>query len=135
PIDMPNERARELRKRLTPQEVKLWVKLRGLKSSGFHFRRQAPIGPFIVDFICFRHHLIVEADGGQHGMAPHASKDSRRDGFLKSQGFRVIRFWNSDIDHHLDGVIETIVAELRNPHPDRLTPVDYSFVAFRDGGL
>jgi very-short-patch-repair endonuclease len=121
---MPNDRARELRKRLTPQEVKLWVKLRGLKPLGFHFRRQAPIGAFIVDFACLKHRLIIEADGGQHGMSPQILKDSRRDDFLKSQRFRVLRFWNSDIDHHLDGVIETIVAELKNPHPDRLTPVD-----------
>jgi very-short-patch-repair endonuclease len=115
---MLSERARELRKRLTPQEVKLWVTLRGLKSAGFHFRRQTPIGPFIADFACFRYHLIVEADGGQHGMIPHLSKDMRRDDFLKLQGFRVLRFWNSDIDHHLDGVLETIVAEpRRTPTP------------------
>lgn len=57
-------------------------------------------------------------------MAPHASKDSRRDDFLKSQGFRVLRFWNSDIDHSLDGVVETILVELKTPHPDRLTPID-----------
>ena len=109
---MSNERARELRKRLTPQEVKLWVKLRGLKPLGFHFRRQAPIGPFIVDFVCFQHHVIVEADGGQHGYAQHLSRDARRDQFLESQGFRVLRFWNSEIDHSLDGVVEKILTEL-----------------------
>ncbi|MBX9820630.1 MAG: DUF559 domain-containing protein [Afipia birgiae] len=112
---MQNARARELRKRLTPQEVKLWVKLRDLRTLGYHFRRQAPIGPFIADFVCFKHHLIIEADGGQHGMNPHILRDMRRNDFLRSQGFRVLRFWNSDIDHYLDGVVETIVAELKPP--------------------
>jgi very-short-patch-repair endonuclease len=65
---LANENARALRKRLTPQEVKLWVKLRELKPLGFHFRRQAPIGRYIVDFVSFRSQLIIEADGGQHGM-------------------------------------------------------------------
>jgi very-short-patch-repair endonuclease len=66
---LANENARALRKRLTPQEVKLWVKLRELKPLGFHFRRQAPLGRYIVDFVSFGSKLIVEADGGQHGMA------------------------------------------------------------------
>jgi very-short-patch-repair endonuclease len=65
---MANETARALRKRMTPQEVKLWVKLRELKPLGFRFRRQAPIDRFIVDFVSFGSRLIVEADGGQHGM-------------------------------------------------------------------
>ena len=63
-----NEFARALRKRLTPQEVRLWMKLRELKALGFNFRRQAPIGPYIVDFVCFRCRLVIEADGGQHGL-------------------------------------------------------------------
>jgi very-short-patch-repair endonuclease len=66
---VPNEIARALRKRLTPQEVKLWVRLRELKRLAHHFRRQAPVGPYVVDFICFRAQLVVEADGGQHGMS------------------------------------------------------------------
>ena|SRR5216684_4324639 len=69
-----NENARALRKSLTPQEVKLWVKLRELKPLGFHFRRQAPIGRYILDFVSFRSQLIIEADGGQHS----TGSDSRR---------------------------------------------------------
>jgi len=65
---LPNDKARELRKRLTPQEVKLWVKLRELKPLGFHFRRQAPIGSYIVDFVSFSARIVIEVDGGQHGM-------------------------------------------------------------------
>ena len=114
---MANETARALRKRMTPQEVKLWVKLRELKPLGFHFRRQAPIGHFIVDFVSFGTRLIVEADGGQHGMQEGAQSDKKRDEFLRSRGFQVLRFWNSDIDTNLTGVMESILSALRYPPP------------------
>src|SRR3954465_973228 len=65
---MANEIARALRKRMTPQEVKLWVHLRSWRTRGFHFRRQAPRDDFIVDFVCLKHRLIVEVDGGQHNL-------------------------------------------------------------------
>ena len=110
---MANENARALRKRVTPQEVKLWVKLRELKALGFHFRRQAPIGRYIVDFVSFRSQLIIEADGGQHGMPEGERSDQLRDAFLQSQGFTVLRFWNSDIDANLIGVMERILSELK----------------------
>jgi very-short-patch-repair endonuclease len=112
---VPNEHARALRKRLTPQEVKLWVKLRELKSLGFHFRRQAPVGVSIVDFISFRFRLVVEADGGQHGMPDGLRSDRIRDQFLRAQGFRILRFWNSEIDQNLDGVMESILSALNAP--------------------
>jgi very-short-patch-repair endonuclease len=111
-ITLANENARALRKRLTPQEVKLWVKLRELKPLGFHFRRQAPIGRYIVDFVSFRSQLVIEADGGQHGMPEEALADRTRDAFLASQGFTVLRFWNSDIDANLSGVMERILSVL-----------------------
>jgi very-short-patch-repair endonuclease len=116
---LANENARALRKRLTPQEVKPWVKLREMKALGFHFRRQAPIGRHIVDFVSFGSRVIVEADGGQHGMPEGAQSDKARDEFLRSQGFRVLRFWNSDIDANLEGVMESILNALRHPPPDR----------------
>jgi very-short-patch-repair endonuclease len=112
---LANENARALRKRLTPQEVKLWVKLRELKPIGFHFRRQAPIGSYIVDFVSFRSQLVIEADGGQHGIPEGARSDQLRDAFLQSQGFRILRFWNSDIDANLVGVMESILSALNNP--------------------
>jgi len=121
---MANDFARMLRKRLTPQEVKLWVKLRELRKLGFHFRRQAPVGRYIVDFVCFSRRLIVEADGGQHGLPTGVQSDQERDSFFRSQRFAVLRFWNSDIDRNLAGVLEAIVAELNTPHPDRLSSVD-----------
>jgi very-short-patch-repair endonuclease len=114
---LANENARALRKRLTPQEVKLWVKLRELKPLGFHFRRQAPIGRYIVDFISFGCQLIIEADGGQHGMPEGARSDQLRDAFLQSLGFRILRFWNSDIDANLAGVMESILSALNTPTP------------------
>ena len=114
---MANEIARTLRERLTPQEVKLWVKLRELKTLGFHIRRQAPVGRYIVDFVSFRSQLVIEADGGHHGMPDGARSDQTRDAFLQSQGFRVLRFWNSDIDTNLAGVMESILSALKYPPP------------------
>jgi very-short-patch-repair endonuclease len=89
------------------------VKLRELKPLGFHFRRQAPVGPHIVDFISFGAKLVIEADGGQHGMPEGARSDQTRDAFLQSQGFTVLRFWNSDIDANLGGVMESILSVLK----------------------
>jgi very-short-patch-repair endonuclease len=111
---LANETARALRKRLTPQEVKLWVRLRELKPLGFHFRRQAPIGRYIVDFVSFKSRLVIEADGGQHGMPDGVQSDQSRDDFLRSQGFRVLRFWNSDIDANPEGVMETVFGALKH---------------------
>jgi very-short-patch-repair endonuclease len=115
---MANSNARALRKTLTPQEVKLWVKLRELKSLGYHFRRQAPVGPYIVDFVSFRAQFVIEVDGGQHGLAAGMQSDQNRDAFLRSQGFNILRFWNSDVDRNLEGVMQQILNALPPP-PDR----------------
>jgi very-short-patch-repair endonuclease len=112
-----NERARQLRKQMPPQEVKLWVNLRSWRSRGFHFRRQAPREGFIVDFVCVKQGLVVEVDGGQHGLEMHARRDAGRDERLSQQGFRVLRFWNSDVDRNLEGVLETIEEALLAPTP------------------
>ncbi|UFS75912.1 DUF559 domain-containing protein [Tardiphaga sp. 37S4] len=85
---MANAYARVLRKNLTPQESKLWVKLRALKPLGFHFRRQAPIKHIIVDFVSFRECLVIEVDGGQHNFDEAARRDEARDAFLRGEGFR-----------------------------------------------
>jgi very-short-patch-repair endonuclease len=89
-VVVANTNARALRKRLTPQEVKLWVKLRELKPLGFHFRRQAPIGRYVVDFASFGSQVVIEVDGGQHGLPKGAQTDKVRDAFLRSQGFQVL---------------------------------------------
>src|SRR6185295_20128994 len=98
---MANEIARRLRRTMTPQEVKLWVHLRAWRERGYHFRRQSPRNGYIVDFVCMKHKLIVEADGGQHNFDEHATQDQRRDRHFERDGFRVLRFWNNDIDQNL----------------------------------
>ena len=114
---MANDKARALRKRLTAQEAKVWVKLRELKALGFHFRRQAPIGPYIVDFAALSARVVIEIDGGQHGLRQEMRSDDERDKFLRSRNFRVVRYWNSDIDRNLRGVMEDILRHLNTPTP------------------
>jgi len=108
---MANEVARSLRKTMTPQEVKLWVHLRALKEQGFHFRRQVPREGYIVDFACLKSKLIVEIDGAQHGAEPNADRDAKRDAKLAAAGFKVLRFWNSDVNDNIESVVETIYFE------------------------
>jgi very-short-patch-repair endonuclease len=115
---MANETARRLRKTMTRQEVKLWARLRALRSLGLHFRRQSPLGGYIVDFECRRARLVIELDGGQHGFEGYARRDRSRDATLHRSGYRVMRFWNHEVDHELEGVIEMIVRAVRaEPHP------------------
>ena len=114
---MANSIARDLRKTMTPQEVKLWVHLRSWRTRGYRFRRQVPKGSAIVDFACLKHRVVVEVDGGQHNADEHARRDSARDTRLNKAGFRVLRFWNSDVDRNLAGVLETIDAVPKEPPP------------------
>jgi very-short-patch-repair endonuclease len=113
---MASETARRLRKAMTPQEVKLWVRLRGLRVLGLHFRRQSPIAGFVVDFECRRARLVVEIDGGQHATDEHSRSDRRRDDELERAGYRVVRFWNHD--REMDAVLEKIARSARR-HPAR----------------
>jgi very-short-patch-repair endonuclease len=96
---------------MTPQEAKLWNALRALRRTGLHFRRQVPIGPFIADFACLKHRLLIELDGGQHSRDQRASMDKSRDAHLLELGFRTLRFWNAEIDTNLEGVIDTILSQ------------------------
>ncbi len=115
---MANQTARALRKRMTPQEVKLWVRLRGMKALGYHFRRQAPIDDFIVDFVCFKERLVIEVDGGQHGRHYHQLKDAERDAHLSAAGLRVMRIWNNDVDRNIIAVCDWILGAMRPPEKD-----------------
>ncbi|MDP1733669.1 MAG: DUF559 domain-containing protein [Sulfuritalea sp.] len=101
------EFAKHLRCHMTDSENKLWRHLRAHRLNGEKFRRQQPIGPYVVDFVHFGARLIVEADGGQHNDAP---RDERRDEWLREQGFTVMRFWNSEIMSNLEGVLTTVLA-------------------------
>ena len=90
------KRGRKLRKTLTPQEARLWLPLRPMRAEGVHFRRQAPFRGFYLDFVCFRHRLVIEVDGCQHADEIQADHDVVRDAILKREGFRTLRFWNSE---------------------------------------
>ena len=102
--NLAQSRARALRKRMTPSELVLWRHLRGRKL-GVRFHRQEPIGPYIVDFLCRERRLIVEADGAHH---EDLESDRRRDSYLRSRGYRVLRFWNADIAAAPEWVVEQI---------------------------
>ncbi len=108
------ERAKTLRREMTPQERQLWGALRDRRLAGFKFRAQQPIGPFIADFVCQSEKLIIEADGSQHA---DSAADASRDAYLRSKGYRVIRFWNNEITREFAAVLETIYATLKPPHP------------------
>ena len=114
---MASTRARELRKNATDAERKLWWKLRYHQLDGYRFRRQVPIGQYIVDFACLSHRLLVELDGSQHG--ERIAYDQARTRRLESRGSRVVRFWNGDVVRDIDSVLETIYRALSDtPHPD-----------------
>ena len=99
-------RARELRKNLTDAEQALWQIVRGRQVSGCRFRRQAPIGPYIVDFVCLEKRLVIEVDGGQH--IERAHYDDVRTAWLEHAGFRVIRFWNNQVLEEVEAVRDAI---------------------------
>jgi very-short-patch-repair endonuclease len=101
----------ELRQNATDAERRLWAMLRDRRLAGYKFRRQHPIGPYIVDFANTKYHLIIEADGGQHN---ESTADLRRTAWLQKQGWRVIRFWNNDILANTEGVLNIVLEALRD---------------------
>ena len=113
--------AKGLRSQMTDAEQRLWYRLRAHRFLDLKFKRQAPIGPYIVDFGCLEHRLIVEVDGGQH--AENAA-DRKRDAWLTSEGYRVLRFWNDDVLKRTDVVLGEIARAVtlrqeRTPLPAR----------------
>ena len=107
--------ARTLRANATDAETKLWRLLRSRRLASLKFRRQVPIGPWIVDFVSFEHSLVVEADGSQHA---ESEDDKRRDYDLSGRGFRVLRFWNNDVLARPQSVLEMIIDVVANsPSP------------------
>ena len=104
--------ARNLRKNSTKQERILWKLLRNHGMKNLKFKRQYPIGNYIVDFICKEKWLIIELDGGQHNETENILHDKERTDYLNSRGFKVLRFWNNEIDKNLKGVYETILREI-----------------------
>jgi len=112
--------AKTLRQNMTDAERLLWKHLRAHRFSGQKFRRQQPIGPYIVDFVHFGARLIVECDGGQHNAS---ATDPQRDAWLEKQGFNLLRFWNDEILNQTESVLSTIFNVLNplspNPSPAR----------------
>ena len=104
---MANANARALRRDMTDAERRLWFLLRGGRLEANKFRRQHPIGSFVVDFACVRHRLVVELDGGQHAEV-RAAYDSRRTAWLEAHGWRVMRFWNDAVHITPDEVVDAI---------------------------
>ena len=105
------DRGRRLRAQSTPQEAELWQHLRATRFGGFKFRRQHPIGrPYFAARCCVERRLIIELNGGQH--AEQQEQDAARTAYLTAQGYRVIRFWNEQVNRALDDVLEAIYAAL-----------------------
>jgi very-short-patch-repair endonuclease len=99
-----------LRNNATEAERRLWQHLRRRQLNGFKFRRQHQIGRYVCDFVCLEASVVVELDGSQHVTQSHY--DDQRDAFLKSNGFRVLRFWNDSVFSEPDAVVQTILEAL-----------------------
>ncbi len=119
-INSQTEKSRQLRKNMTSQERKLWSIIRERRFFGYRFRRQFPIGSYIVDFVCREKKIIIEIDGGQHNEKQNIEYDNKRTEFLKSEEFQVIRFWNNDVDSNMDGVYERLKEVFKID--DKITP-------------
>ena len=109
--------SRELRKNMTDAERHLWAKIRMKQLKGTQFYRQKPIGDYIVDFFCPRAKLVIEIDGSQHFSDEMTEYDRIRDEHMGSLGLRVLRFTNTDVLTHTDGVVERIEEEIREENP------------------
>ena len=107
-------RAKALRGTSTEAEKVIWAALRAGRLNGLKFRRQQPIGPFIADFVCQQARLVIELDGSQH---VDLAYDRSRDAFLNKAGYRVLRFWNSDVTANKAGVLDAILAAASGPLP------------------
>jgi very-short-patch-repair endonuclease len=110
--------AKQLRKTLTDAEIHLWHRLRG-EQLGAKFRRQHPFENYVLDFVCLDHRLVVEVDGSQH--ADNLTYDVERTARLQSAGFSVLRFWNNEVLHETDAVVQAIWDAL-NPSPPQPSP-------------
>ena len=116
---MTTRKPRATRSNLTDAERKLWSRLRLRQVHGFSFRRQRPVSPFIVDFVCLEGRLIIEVEGSQY--AQKAVQVAHRDDYLTDLGFKVLRFWDNSVLADIDAVIELIAQALEDqgdPHPD-----------------
>jgi very-short-patch-repair endonuclease len=110
--------AKGLRKRSTDVERLLWSRLRAGRFEGMKFRRQHPIGQYIVDFVCLERKLIIELDGGHHALPEEIQKDKQRNDWLEDEGYTIVRFWDNDVLMNTSGVLEVIRERLhKTPSP------------------
>jgi len=116
------KRARALRTNSTKAEQIIWRAVRAHRLLGVGFRRQTPIGPSIVDFVSHSAKVVIEVDGGQHFDDAYEARDARRDKFLRSKGFRVLRFNNYDVMTNLEGVWTVIAAAVGKALPPPYPP-------------
>ena len=114
-------RARKLRQGGNQAEALLWLELKNRKLGGYRFTRQLPIGSYFADFACRERWLVVEVDGSQHADSP---RDKIRDEFICSQGYSVLRFWNTDVIKHRESVCDTILAALDGRLTEPIKAVD-----------
>ena len=113
---MSTVRARTLRRAMTPPELRLWNALKG-QPDGFKFRRQHPLGPYVLDFFCFQTALAVEIDGISHELGSNSGRDARRDEWMARQGIKTLRFRALDVRDNLEGIVLAIVAECKVRSP------------------
>ncbi|NJO53940.1 MAG: endonuclease domain-containing protein [Bacteroidales bacterium] len=122
--DRQRARAKALRRTMTRAETLLWRHLKAHRADGLGFRRQTPIGPYIVDFVCHAARLIIELDGESHDFASRQNRDEIRDAWLQVQGFQVLRFTNAEVLGNLEGAVMAIqqaAAARMSPSPPTLT--------------
>jgi adenine-specific DNA-methyltransferase len=112
--------ARALRRNMTDAERVLWRFLRDRQLNGYKFRRQHPIGPYIVDFVCLDKKLIVEVDGSQH--AVRIDEDAKRSTYFEGRGFKILRFWNNEVLKERESVLSAIVSWLAENNPPSPRP-------------
>jgi very-short-patch-repair endonuclease len=121
-------RARRLRQAGNQAEALLWLELKAGRVGGHHFTRQQPIGPYFADFCCRKSKLVVEIDGSQHASSAH---DRKRDEFMRSAGYSVLRFWSHDVLKHRTSICETILAALDGRLAEDVNSVDLRFLLAR----
>jgi very-short-patch-repair endonuclease len=119
------ELAKKLRRESTWAERTLWRLLRSRRFANYKFRRQHPVGPYVLDLFCVQAKLAVELDGDPHGHPEQRHHDEEKDRYLAQRGIRVLRFWNYELKENEEGVLSVIFCELekrtsKNPHPDPL---------------
>lgn len=119
------ERARRLRQAGNEAEALLWLELKRRRLGGYKFTRQFPIGPYFADFACRERRLVIEIDGSQHADSAY---DKRRDEFMRSRGFSILRFWNTDVLKHRAEVCETMLAALECRLTESVIAPDLRFV-------